>query len=122
MFDSASSAVITSATGKVKILAVAANARVAALPDVPTFAEQGYAGLDLPSWLGFYGPARMPAPVLEKLNTALTKVLAMPQVREFYRSGGYEAGATTPEEFASITRATYEQWGAMVQQVGLAKQ
>jgi tripartite-type tricarboxylate transporter receptor subunit TctC len=122
MFDSASSAVITSATGKVKILAVAADARVSALPDVPTFAEQGYAGLDLPSWLGFYGPARMPAPVLEKLNTALAKVLAMPQVREFYRSGGYEAGGTTPEEFASITRTTYDQWGAMVQQVGLAKQ
>jgi len=101
---------------------VASNARIAALPDVPTFAEQGYAGLDLPSWLGFYGPARMPAPVVAKLNTALTKVLAMPQVQEFYRSGGYEAGATSPEEFASITRSTYDSWGAMVQQVGLVKQ
>ena len=122
MFDSASSAIITSATGKVKVLAIAANARIAALPDVPTFAEQGYAGLDLPSWLGFYGPAHMPAPVVAKLNAALTRVLAMPQVREFYLSGGYEAGATTPEEFAGITRSTYERWGALVQQVGLAKQ
>ncbi|SEA17338.1 tripartite tricarboxylate transporter substrate binding protein [Variovorax sp. YR216] len=122
MFDSASSAVITSATGKVKILAVAASARIPAMPDVPTFAEQGFAGLDLPSWLGFYGPARMPAPVVAKLNAALTKVLAMPQVQEFYRSGGYEAGATTPDEFASITRSTYERWGTMVQQVGLTKQ
>ncbi|MBB3175813.1 tripartite tricarboxylate transporter substrate binding protein [Variovorax sp. Sphag1AA] len=122
MFDSASSAVITSATGKVKILAVAASARIAAMPDVPTFAEQGFAGLDLPSWLGFYGPARMPAPVVAKLNAALTKVLSMPQVQEFYRSGGYEAGATTSEEFATITRSTYERWGTMVQQVGLTKQ
>ena len=122
MFDSASSAVITSGTGKVKILAVAAGARIAALPQVPTFAEQGYAGLDLPSWLGFYGPARMPAPVVATLNGALAKVLAMPQVQEFYRSGGYEAGGSTPEEFAGLTRATYERWGAMVQQVGLAKQ
>jgi tripartite-type tricarboxylate transporter receptor subunit TctC len=122
MFDSASSALITSGTGKVKILAIAANARIAALPDVPTFAEQGVAGLDLPSWLGFYGPAHMPAPVVAKLNAALTQVLAMPQVREFYRSGGYEAGASTPEEFAGITRSSYERWGTMVQQVGLAKQ
>jgi tripartite-type tricarboxylate transporter receptor subunit TctC len=122
MFDSASSAVITSGTGKVKILAVAAAARIAALPDVPTLAEQGVAGLDLPSWLGFYGPARMPAPVVARLNAALTQVLAMPQVRDFYRTGGYEAGATTPAEFASITRATYERWGDMVRQVGLAKQ
>ncbi len=122
MFDSASSAIITAGTGKVKILAVAASARIPALADVPTFAEQGYAGLDLPSWLGFYGPARMPQAVVEKLNTALAQVLAMPQVRDFYRNGGYEAGGTTPQEFASITRTTYEQWGAMVQQVGLAKQ
>jgi tripartite-type tricarboxylate transporter receptor subunit TctC len=122
MFDSASSAVITSGTGKVKILAVAAAARIAALPDVPTLAEQGVAGLDLPSWLGFYGPAQMPAPVVARLNAALAQVLAMPQVRDFYRTGGYEAGATTPAEFASITRATYERWGDMVRQVGLAKQ
>jgi len=122
MFDSASSAVITAGTGKVKILAVAAPARIAALPDVPTLAEQGVAGLDLPSWLGFYGPAQMPAPVVARLNAALAQVLAMPQVRDFYRTGGYEAGATTPAEFASITRATYERWGDMVRQVGLAKQ
>lgn len=122
MFDSASSAIITAGTGKVKVLAVAASTRIPALPDVPTFAEQGFDGLDLPSWLGFYGPANMPAAVVEKLNTALGKVLAMPQVREFYRNGGYEAGSTTAQEFARITRTTYEQWGAMVQQVGLAKQ
>jgi tripartite-type tricarboxylate transporter receptor subunit TctC len=57
-----------------------------------------------------------------KLNAALTQVLAMPAVRDFYRTGGYEAGASTPEEFAGITRSSYELWGAMVQQVGLARQ
>ena len=60
--------------------------------------------------------------VRTKLNAALAKVLAMPQVQEFYRNGGYEAGSTTPAEFASITRSTYDSWGAMVQQVGLVKQ
>jgi tripartite-type tricarboxylate transporter receptor subunit TctC len=122
MFDSASSAIISAGTRKVKIVAVAAAARIPALPDVPTLAEQGVAGLDLPSWLGFYGPARVPAPVVGKLNAALAQVLAMAQVREFYRNGGYESGATTPEEFASITRSTYDRWGALVQQVGLTKQ
>lgn len=122
MFDSASSALITLASGKVKIIAVAAGARIPALPDVPTFKEQGVSGLDLPSWLGFYAPANMPAPVLAKLNAALVQVLAMPQVREFYRNGGYEAGGSTPKEFANITRATYDKWGEMVKQVGLAKQ
>jgi tripartite-type tricarboxylate transporter receptor subunit TctC len=92
------------------------------LPEVPTFAEQGVEGLDLPSWLGFYGPANMPAPVVARLNKALGQVLEMPAVQDFYRSGGYEAGGSSPDEFARITRSTYDRWGAMVKQVGLAKE
>lgn len=122
MFDSASSAIITASTGKAKIIGVAAAARIEALPDVPTMTEAGVPGLDLPSWLGFYGPAKMPAPVLHALNAALAQVLAMPQVKEFYGKGGYEAGSSTPEEFAKLTRATYDRWGILVQQVGLTKQ
>jgi tripartite-type tricarboxylate transporter receptor subunit TctC len=60
--------------------------------------------------------------VVAKLNAALAQVLALPAVRDFYRNGGYEAGATTPAEIADITRATFERWGDMVRQVGLAKQ
>jgi tripartite-type tricarboxylate transporter receptor subunit TctC len=122
MFDSASSAIITQSSGKAKIIAVAAPARIEALPDVPTMTEQGVPGLDLPSWLGFYGPAKMPPAVVTALNAALAQVLAMPQVKEFYRNGGYEAGASSPEEFAKLTRATYDRWGQMIQQVGLTKQ
>ncbi|MDB5947064.1 MAG: tripartite tricarboxylate transporter substrate binding protein [Ramlibacter sp.] len=122
MFDSASSAIITAGTGKVKILGIAAESRIAALPDVPTLGEQGVSGLDLPSWLGFYGPAKMPPAVVRTLNAAIGQVLAMPQVKEFYRNGGYEAGGMSPEDFAKLTRATYDRWGAMIQQLGMAKQ
>jgi tripartite-type tricarboxylate transporter receptor subunit TctC len=121
-FDSASSAIITASTGKAKIIAVAAASRIDALPDVPTMNEAGVPGLDLPSWLGFYGPAKMPAATVNTLNAALTKVLAMPEVKEFYRKGGYEAGGSTPEEFAKLTRTTYDRWGILVQQIGLTKQ
>ncbi|MBT9549344.1 MAG: tripartite tricarboxylate transporter substrate binding protein [Hydrogenophaga sp.] len=122
MFDSAPSAIIASQSGKVKILAIAASQRISALPDVPTFAEQGYSGLDLPSWLGFYGPANMPPAVLKKLNEALVKVLAMPDIVKFYRDGGYEAGGNSPQEFATLTQATYDQWGSMIRNLGLPKQ
>ena len=122
MFDSASSAIITAGSGKVKIIGVAAPARIGALPDVPTLTEAGVSGLDLPSWLGFYGPAKMPAPVVATLNKAIAQVLAMPQVKDFYRKGGYEAGSSTPEEFTKLTRSTYDRWGILVQQVGLTKQ
>jgi tripartite-type tricarboxylate transporter receptor subunit TctC len=43
-------------------------------------------------------------------------------VKEFYRKGGYEAGAMSPEDFAKLTRTTYDRWGALVQQIGLTKQ
>ncbi|MFT4267077.1 MAG: tripartite tricarboxylate transporter substrate binding protein [Xenophilus sp.] len=119
MFDSASSALIAASSGKVRILAVAAEQRIPALPEVPTLSEQGFTGLDLPSWLGFYGPAGMPVPVVQRLNAALAQVLALPEVRKFYLDGGYEAGASSPEAFTQLTRRTYEQWGAMVRQVGL---
>lgn len=122
MFDSAPSAIIAAQSGKVKIMAIAASQRISALPDVPTFSEQGYSGLDLPSWLGFYGPAHMPAAVVKKLNEALIKVLAMPEVVKFYRDGGYESGGNTPQEFAALTQKTYDDWGAMIQKLGLPKQ
>ena len=121
-FDSAASAIITAGTGKAKIIGIAAEARIPALPDVPTLAEQGVSGLDLPSWLGFYGPAKMPPAVVKTLNTAIAQALAMPQVQEFYRKGGYEAGGLNPEEFGKLTRVTYDRWGAMIQQLGMTKQ
>lgn len=121
-FDSAASAIITAGTGKVRIIGIAAESRIAALPDVPTLAEQGVPGLDLPSWLGFYGPAKMPPAVVKTLNSAIAQVLSMPSVKEFYRNGGYEAGAMSPEDFGKLTRVTYDRWGAMIQQLGMAKQ
>jgi tripartite-type tricarboxylate transporter receptor subunit TctC len=121
-FDSAASAIITAGTGKVKIIGIAADSRIAALPDVPTLAEQGIQGLDLPSWLGFYGPAKMPPQVVKTLNTAIAQALAMPQVKDFYRKGGYEAGALSPEEFGKLTRSTYDRWGGLIRELGLPKQ
>jgi tripartite-type tricarboxylate transporter receptor subunit TctC len=121
-FDSAASAIITAGTGKARIIAIASESRIAAMPDVPTLAEQGVSGLDLPSWLGFYGPAKMSPAVVKTLNAGLAKVLAMPDVKEFYRKGGYEAGAMSPEDFGKLTRVTYERWGAVIQQLGMTKQ
>jgi tripartite-type tricarboxylate transporter receptor subunit TctC len=62
------------------------------LPDVPTMTEQGVSGVDMASWLGFYGPARMPAPVVARLNAALAQVLAMPATRDFFRQGATSSG------------------------------
>ncbi|MGJ7573117.1 Bug family tripartite tricarboxylate transporter substrate binding protein [Variovorax sp. RB2P76] len=121
-FDAAPNAIQNTATGKVRMLAVAAPKRSPMLPDVPTMGEQGVSGVDMASWLGFYGPARMPAPVVEKLNAALAQVLAMPATREFFRQGAYEAESSSPQQLAELTRATYAQWGDIIRKLGLVKQ
>ena len=121
-FDAAPNAIQNTATGKVRMLAVAAPKRSPMLPDVPTMTEQGVSGVDMPSWLGFYGPARMPAPVVEKLNAALAQVLAMPATRDFFRQGAYEAESSSPQQLAELTRATYDQWGDIIRKLGLVKQ
>ncbi|WP_418121413.1 Bug family tripartite tricarboxylate transporter substrate binding protein [Variovorax sp. 160MFSha2.1] len=121
-FDAAPNAIQNTATGKVRMLAVAAPKRSPMLPDVPTMGEQGVSGVDMPSWLGFYGPARMPAPVVEKLNAALAQVLAMPATRDFFRQGAYEAESSSPKQLADLTRSTYDQWGDIIRKLGLVKQ
>ncbi len=121
-FDAAPNAIQNTATGKVRMLAVAAPKRSPMLPDVPTMGEQGVSGLDMPSWLGFYGPAKMPAPVLAKLNAALAEVLAMQATKDFFRQGAYEAESSTPQQLGELTRTTYDQWGGIIRQLGLVKQ
>lgn len=120
-FDAAPNAIQNTATGKVRMLAVAAPQRSLLLPDLPTMGEQGVTGIDMASWLGFYGPAHMPTPVLDKINAALTHVLAMPATRDFFRQGAYEAESSTPAELAALTRATYDQWGEAIRRLGLGK-
>lgn len=121
-FDAAPNAIQNSATGKVRMLAVAAPARSPLLPDLPTMGEQGIQGVDMPSWLGFFGPAGMPAPVLQRLNSSLAQVLAMPATRAFFRQGAYEAESSSPEQLAALTRQTYDAWGGIIRQLGLARQ
>ncbi|MDH6166306.1 tripartite-type tricarboxylate transporter receptor subunit TctC [Variovorax boronicumulans] len=121
-FDAAPNAIQNTATGKVRMLAVAAPKRSAMLPDVPTMTEQGVSGVDMASWLGFYGPAHMPAPVVTKLNAALAQVLAMPATRDFFHQGAYEAESSTPQQLAELTRTTYDQWAETIRKLGLTKQ
>ncbi|MDM0070068.1 tripartite tricarboxylate transporter substrate binding protein [Variovorax sp. J31P207] len=121
-FDAAPNAITNTATGKVRMLAVAAPRRSPMLPDLPTMTEQGVSGVDMPSWLAFYGPARMPAPVVARLNAALAQVLAMPATRDFFRQGAYEAEASTPQQLDELTRSTYQQWGGIIRELGLTRQ
>ena len=122
MFDAATTAIQNINTGKLRALGVVAPTRSKFLPDVPTLDEQGLKGIDLVGWLGWYGPAGMPKQVVHKLNAALVKALADPEVKAGIEKGAYESVSSTPEELAAITRESYDRWGKIIREIGIKQQ
>ncbi|HSV84285.1 MAG TPA: tripartite tricarboxylate transporter substrate binding protein [Ramlibacter sp.] len=121
-FASSSAAVQLQKSGETRMLAVVAPKRFPLFPDLPTMGEQGVSGVDIESWVGWFGPAGMAPQTVAKLNDAIGQSLRSQSVREAYRNGGAEAQPSSPSEFAGIVRETYNQWGKMLHQIGFAKQ
>jgi len=101
--------------GRVKALAVASAKRSASAPDVPTIAE---GGLDVvvESWYGVLVPAKTPAPIVAKLNAAMVKVLAMPDVKEKLFAQGAEAVSNSPAEFEAIIKEELGKWEYVIRE------
>lgn len=78
------------------------------LPEVPTAAEDGVTGYYSTSWAGLVAPKGTPPAISAKLNTAVVKVLGMPETKEQFIAQGGEAVSSTPQEFAQFIRADYE--------------
>jgi tripartite-type tricarboxylate transporter receptor subunit TctC len=106
--------------GRIKVLGITGAHRVGTLPAVPTFAEQGYEGFLLDSWLGFFAPAHTPQPVVDKLVAALREITQSPDVRAKLQDMGFEPLGNTPAEFAAAQRAELPQWAALVKAAGLS--
>jgi len=87
-------------SGKLRPLAIGAAARMASLPDVPTLAELGFPQANRSSTLGAFAPARTPAPVIERLNAEINKILAQPDVRKLLLEMGNVPTGGTPAAFA----------------------
>ena len=86
---------------------------------MPTFAEQGVDGIDMTSWIGFFGPGNQPPAITIRLNVELQKILAMQKVSELIRSGGNEPAGGSPEDFARAVRDQSDRWGKVIRHIGL---
>ena len=100
LFDNLPSSLPFIEGGKLRALAVAAPKRVAALPNVPTFAELGLPEVNDAAWFGLIAPAKLPADIQAKLNAAAIKVLAMPEVKAKLEKLGATPVGDTPQHFA----------------------
>lgn len=101
-------------SGKLKAIAVTSATRSALLPGVPTVAEQGFPGFDVPTWLGLIGPAQLPRDVVAMLNKALGEGLASPEAIDQFAQFGAEPRPGTPEQFTEYIAAETARWGKVI--------
>ncbi len=97
-------------TGQAKALAVTSLKRTRILPNVPTVDESGIPGFDASSWWGIVGPARLPAEIVDKLNTEIGKMLTAPELVKFLETEGAEAETMTPQQFGDLMRTEEQRW------------
>ena len=95
MFDATPSLLPHITAGKLRPLAAASPQRHRLLPDVPSFAELGYPGMDIALWYGVVAPGGTPAPIVQRLNAELAKILDMPDVRKSLTDQGADVQGGT---------------------------
>ena len=107
--------------GRFRALAVTGGKRFFALPDTPTISESGFPGYAVTGWQGLVGPAVLPAPVLNRLHTELTGILAEPAIVEQLRRLGNDPSPTTPRAFRARLAADIETWSEVVAAANIEK-
>jgi tripartite-type tricarboxylate transporter receptor subunit TctC len=120
-FSPASTVVGQIAAGKLRALAVAANKRSSALPDVPTMAEAGLPDFDTSLWFGLLAPAGTPRPVTEKLADVAQKAMHAPEAVEKLRKLGFDPLEGGPDKFADYIRSEIARWSAVARAAGLRR-
>lgn len=107
-------------SGKLRALAVAAPTRVAALPDIPTFAELGYPVLNTTSWIGLAAPAKTPPEIVEALHKAVRSVADQPSMVEALQSrGSLPPEAQSPAQFTAMMSERLVVYGDLVKRAGI---
>ncbi len=91
-------------SGKLKAVAVTGKTRLAALPQMPTFAEAGLPGYDIKTWNGVFAPAGTPKAIVDKLSAEIGAMLAMPATRERLGAVGMSIMISTPEQFSAMIK------------------
>jgi tripartite-type tricarboxylate transporter receptor subunit TctC len=114
MMDILPSHIKTLERGDVVGLAVGQKTRSALAPRIPTFQEEGVAGLDATTWVGVVGPAGMPKEAVDRLNLAFRRALADPQVIESLLTQGMPALHTSVQDFNIMIKSDYAKWSGII--------
>ncbi|MEO8187340.1 MAG: tripartite tricarboxylate transporter substrate binding protein [Burkholderiaceae bacterium] len=114
MFDNLASATAQIKAGKLRALAVTTLQRASSMPEVPTMVDAGLPGFDVSTWFGVFAPAGTPAPIVSRLNSAITAALRSPEMRERLARMGAEPAPGTPEQFSELLRRELSKYQQIV--------
>ncbi len=104
--------------GKMRILATSGSKRSPFVPDIPTFAEQGFPDLVVDEWFSFYAPARTPANVIAAASAAINAAVKDKAVIDALSLVGLIAQGSTPEELGRSQKEQFDKWGPLIKKVG----
>lgn len=122
IFDNFPSSLPFLKSRQLRALAITGTARNPRLPDVPTFAEQGYKDYEVTPWYGVVAPAGLPADVRDKLAQAFAQAVRDPATAARLQEVGAFALGNTPAEFGAQIRAERERWKSVIEQAGIKPQ
>ena len=108
--------------GRLRALAVTGPKPTALVPGLATVAESGVPGFNMTSWWGMFGPAGIPQPIVNQLNTELTRILRTADVQKTFATLGVDAATSTPEELAAMVKAEVPKYAKLIQEIGIPKQ
>ena len=104
---------------RVKAIATSGPKRTPALPTLPTLDEAGIKGFDYSPWYGFFAPAGTPPEVVQKLHTAINKVLTSPEIVSKLAKHGLEVQAMSREQFGQIVTSDIAKWGKIIKKLDI---
>ena len=103
-------------SGRLRALAISSAVRVAALPDVPTFAEAGFPGVTDETWIGMFAPTGTPPAIVQRLSDAINQMLQTADMRERLSAIAFDPVGGTSRQFGDYVKTEIVKWGKVVRE------
>jgi tripartite-type tricarboxylate transporter receptor subunit TctC len=118
MFETSVAALPFVKQGKLHALAVSSEQRIAAAPEIPTVAEQGYPGFSGVPWVSLMAPAGTPPAITAKLNAEVNRILQTPAMKELFAAQGVQPMVMSQAELGNFIKSEIGKWGRAVKESG----
>jgi len=106
-------------SGRLRPLAVSTLQRSPTLPDIPTMQEAGVGGYEMAGWYGVMAPRGTPAPIIDKLNREMVRILKLPETRERLAGDGSDPVGSTPAEFGNHVSTEIKRWAKLIKELDI---